>query len=283
MKKLLLLFVGATMLVACNGNQTKEDALKKQNDSLLAVLSTKGTELDDVMSSFSEIQDGFNKINEAEGRVDLNKKTAENASNAEKIKEDMRFIQETMATNRQKIEELTQRLNKSNHASAQLKKMLANLQSQLDEKTAQLESLQKELEAKNVRIAELDDAVAGLNTDVNNLQSENESKSKTVAAQDKALNMAWFVYGTKSELKDQKILQKGEVLKTGDFNKDYFTEIDIRTDKEIKLYSKGAKLLTSHPAGSYTLVKDAKGQYILKITDPNQFWSVSRYLVIQVK
>ena len=161
--------------------------------------------------------------------------------------------------------------------------MLANLQSQLDEKTAQLESLQKELEAKNVRIAELDDAVAGLNTDVNNLQSDNESKSKTVAAQDKALNTAWFVYGTKSELKDQKIIQKGEVLKTGDFNKDYFTEIDIRTDKEIKLYSKGAKLLTSHPAGSYTLVKDAKGQYILKITDPNQFWSVSRYLVIQVK
>ena len=283
MKKLLLLFVGATMLVACNGNQTKEDALKKQNDSLLAALSTKGTELNDVMSSFSEIQDGFNKINEAQGRVDLNKKTAENASNVEKIKEDMRFIQETMATNRQKIEELTRRLNKSNHASAQLKKMLANLQSQLDEKTAQLESLQKELEAKNVRIAELDDAVSGLNTDVNNLQSENESKSKTVAAQDKALNTAWFVYGTKSELKDQKILQKGEVLKTGDFNKDYFTEIDIRTDKEIKLYSKSARLLTNHPAGSYTLVKDAKGQYILKIMDPSQFWSVSRYLVIQVK
>jgi len=283
MKKLLLLFVGATMLVACNGNQAKDDALKKQNDSLLAALSTKGTKLNDVMSSFSEIQDGFNKINEAQGRVDLNKKTAENASNVEKIKEDMRFIQETMATNRQKIEELTQRLNKSNHASAQLKKMLANLQSQLDEKTAQLESLQKELEAKNVRIAELDDAVSGLNTDVNNLQSENESKSKTVAAQDKALNTAWFVYGTKSELKDQKILQKGEVLKTGDFNKDYFTEIDIRTDKEIKLYSKSAKLLTNHPAGSYTLVKDAKGQYILKIMDPSQFWSVSRYLVIQVK
>lgn len=283
MKKLLLVFVGTAMLVACNGNQTKEDALKKQNDSLLAVLSTKGTELDDVMSSFSEIQEGFNKINEAEGRVDLNKKTAENASNVQKIKDDMKFIQETMAANRQKIEELTKRLNNSNHASAQLKKMLANLQAQLDEKSAQIESLQKELEAKNVRIAELDDAVSGLNTDVSNLQTENESKAKTVAAQDKALNTAWFVYGTKSELKDQKILMKGEVLKTGDYNKDYFTEIDIRTDKEIKLYSKSAKVLTNHPAGSYSLVKDAKGQYILKIANPNQFWSVSRYLVIQVR
>ena len=105
----------------------------------------------------------------------------------------------------------------------------------------------------------------------------------TVASQDKALNAAWFVFGTKSELKDQKILEKGDVLKSADFNKDYFTQIDIRTDKEIKLYSKRAELLTTHPVGSYELVKDAKGQLTLKITNPTEFWSVSRYLVIQVK
>ena len=73
------------------------------------------------------------------------------------------------------------------------------------------------------------------------------------------------------------------MLNNDDFNKDYFTQIDIRTDKEIKLYSKRAELLTTHPAGSYELVKDAKGQLTLKITNPSQFWSVSRYLVIQVK
>ena len=72
-------------------------------------------------------------------------------------------------------------------------------------------------------------------------------------------------------------------MKDNDFNKDYFTQIDIRTDKEIKLFSKSAKLLTTHPEGSYTLAKDAKGQYILKITNPNEFWSVSRYLVVLVK
>lgn len=35
--------------------------------------------------------------------------------------------------------------------------------------------------------------------------------------------------------------------------------------------------------GSYELVKDDKGQLTLKITNPAEFWSVSRYLVIQVK
>ena len=89
-------------------------------------------------------------------------------------------------------------------------------------------------------------------------------------------------------MKDQKIitkkfLQKTKVLEDDDFNKNYFTQIDIRTDKEIKLYSKEAKLLTAHPEGTYELKKDDKGQLTLVITNPNKFWSVSRYLVIEVK
>jgi len=129
----------------------------------------------------------------------------------------------------------------------------------------------------------LDAAVTGLTADKESLAAENEAKAKTVAEQDKAINSAWFVFGTKSELKSQKILEKGDVLKSADFNKDYFTQIDIRTTKEIKLYSKRADLLTTHPAKSYELVKDDKGQLTLKITNPKEFWSVSKYLVIQVK
>ena len=107
--------------------------------------------------------------------------------------------------------------------------------------------------------------------------------------QEKALNTAWFVFGTKKELKDQNILtntglfQKKQVLKDSDINKDYFTQVDIRTTKEIKLYSKSADVLTTHPAGSYALEKDDKDQLVLKISNPKDFWSVSRYLVIQVK
>ena len=67
------------------------------------------------------------------------------------------------------------------------------------------------------------------------------------------------------------------------FNKSYFTKIDIRVDKEIKLYSRSAEVLTAHPANSYTLQRDANKQYILRITNPEQFWSTSKYLVVLVK
>jgi ABC-type Zn uptake system ZnuABC Zn-binding protein ZnuA len=90
------------------------------------------------------------------------------------------------------------------------------------------------------------------------------------------------VFGTKKELKEQNILKDGKVLQQN-FNKDYFTKIDIRVDKEIKLYSRDAEMLTAHPASSYTLQRDANKQYVLRITNPEQFWSTSKYLVVLVK
>ena len=235
------------------------------------------------MGSFNEIQEGFREINEAENRVDLQGGTLESQSSADKIKEDIRFISDKLKSNREQIAKLEEQLKNSNYQSAQLRKAIKNLTAELNAKQQQIETLQAELASKNIRIAELDEAVMDLNKNVDELSAENEAKAKTVEAQDKALNTAWYVFGTKSELKDQKILKRGDVLKDNEFNKDYFTQIDIRKDKEIKLYSKRAELLTTHPVGSYELVKDDKNQLTLKITNPSAFWSVSRYLVIQVR
>ena len=287
MKKLISLSVCVVMLSSC-GNLTQNETLKAENDSLSIALANRDAELDNIMAAFNEVQEGFRLINEAENRVDLQSGALEGTSASQKIKDDILFISEKLKSNREQIAKLEEQLKNSKYNSAQLKKAIANLNEELQAKTQQIETLQTELASKNIRIAELDDAVAGLTQNVADLVAENEVKSATVASQDKALNTAWFVFGTKSELKEQKIieskfLQKTKVLSDADFNKDYFTQIDIRTDKEIKLYSKDADLLTTHPIGSYELVKDDKGQLTLKITKPAQFWSVSRYLVILVK
>ena len=280
MKKILFLLVGVALLSSC-GEMQRNKNLKAENDSLNVALAERDAELEGIMEAFNEVQEGFRLINEAENRVDLQSGSVEGASAAQKIREDIRFITEKLQSNRDRIAELEKQLDNSKYASAQLKEELAA-------KTQQIETLQTELASKNIRIAELDDAVAGLSQHVSDLVAENKAKDAMVASQDKALNTAWFVFGTSSELKDQKIitkkfLQKTKVLEDDDFNKNYFTQIDIRTDKEIKLYSKEAKLLTAHPEGTYELKKDDKGQLTLVITNPNKFWSVSRYLVIEVK
>ena len=287
MKKILFLLVGVALLSSC-GEMQRNKSLKAENDSLNLALAERDAELEGIMEAFNEVQEGFRLINEAENRVDLNNSSREGATAAQKIREDIHFITEKLQDNRNRIAELEEQLKNSKYASSQLKKAITNLKEELAAKTQQIETLQIELASKNIRIAELDDAVAGLNQNVADLTAENKAKEAMVASQDKALNVAWFVFGTSSELKDQKIiskkfLQKTKVLEDDDFNKDYFTQIDIRTDKEIKLYSKEAKLLTAHPEGTYELKKDDKGQLTLVITNPNKFWSVSRYLVIEVK
>ena len=291
MKKLAVLFVCAAMLASCDGFKGGSKDLKAENDSLLMELNQRNAELDDMMGTFNEVQEGFRKINAAESRVDLQRGTiTENSASAkQQIASDIEFISKQMEENKAQIAKLQAQLKNSSYNSAQMKKAVAALTAELNAKQQRIEELQTELASKNIRIQELDAAVTGLSTEKEELTAENEAKAQTVAEQDKALNTAWFVFGTKKELKDQKILtntglfKKGQVLKDSDINKDYFTQVDIRTTKEIKLYSKDADILTTHPAGSYALEKDDKGQLTLKITNPKDFWSVSKYLVIQVK
>ena len=292
MKKLAVLIVCAAVMASCDSFcGGSKDHLKAENDSLLMELTQRNAELDEMMGTFNDISEGFRQINAAESRVDLQRgAVAEGSLNAkQQIASDIEFIRKQMEENKEQIAKLQAMLKNSKTNSSQLKKAVESLTQELNAKTQRIEELQAELASKNIRIQELDAAVTDLNAVKSELTAENEAKAKTVAEQDKALNTAWFVFGTKKELKDQKILsgsglfKKGSVLKDGDINKDYFTQIDIRTTKEIKLYSKDADVLTTHPTGSYALEKDDKGLLTLRITNPKEFWSVSKYLVIQVK
>ena len=234
-----------------------------------------------MMATMNDIQEGFRAINEAEQRVTI-ASNGEGVSEAESIRENMQFIQERMQQNRELISKLRNQLRQSSVKADQLRRTLENLTQQLTEKDNQLRQLQAELEAKDVQIGELNQQVSTLSSNVSNLKEESTQKSQTINSQDKQLNTAWFVYGTKKELKAQHIIEDGKVLRSN-FNRDYFTKIDIRVDKEIRLYSRSAKILTAHPQSSYTLLQDANKQYILRITNPQLFWSASKYLVVLVK
>lgn len=284
MKKLLFLAIGLTLItfMGCKEDRKVADVAGfSQNDSLQKIIAQKDNEINDIMETFNQIEAGFKEINEAENRVSL-MKDGEGANRRQQLVENVQFISATMKENRTLIEKLRRQLRESSVKSDNLKKTIENLVAELEEKDNQLQQLRAELDAKNIHIAELDQTISGLNDNVTNLQTESSQKSATIQAQDKQLNTAWFVFGTKKELKEQRIIDGDRVLESN-FNKSYFTKIDIRVEKEINLYSKYAKILTMHPSDSYTLEKDANKQYVLRITNPQIFWSTSKYLVILVK
>ena len=282
MKKVMLLGLCLAAMAACKEEKAKTDsALVQQRDSLTQIIAQKDNEIDDMMSTMNEIEEGFREISEAENRVSI-AKDGEGANKQQRIRENIQFIQQTMKQNRELINKLRQQLRESSFKGEQFKRAIENLAQQLEEKDRQIQQLRAELDAKDIHISELDESIANLNTDVSNLTAESSRKSETINAQDKELNTAWFVFGTKNELKEQNIYVKGKVLQSN-FNKEYFTKIDIRIDKEIKLYSRSAEMLTAHPSNSYTLQRDANKQYVLRITNPQLFWSTSKYLVVLVK
>jgi len=284
MKKIVLsLSAFVLMLSGCSQktDNTKELAFMQQRDSLESIIQQKDNEINDIMGTMNDIEAGFRAINEAEQRVSVARQV-EGASSTERIRENMQYIQQAMQQNRELINKLRNQLRQGTVRSDQLRVTVDNLTRQMEEKDAQVRQLQAELQAKDVQIGELTEKVEDLSNNVNTLREETTQKSQTISAQDKQLNTAWFVYGTKSELKEQHIIQDGKVLQSN-FNRDYFTKIDIRVDKEIRLYSRSAKLLTTHPASSYTLEQDAQKQYVLRIQNPQLFWSTSKYLVVLVK
>ena len=283
MKKLFLVAcVAAFCLTGCNNGKNDSAAQNTaQADSLNGIIAQKDSEINDLMGTLNEIEEGFQQISEAEHRVSL-AKDGEGVNKKQKLKEDILFIADRMKQNRELIAKLQKQLANGTLKGAQLQKTIEGLQKQLEEKDAQLQTLREELDKKDIHIAALDETVNNLNTKTNRLTAESNQKTETINAQDKQIHTAWYVFGTKKELKEQSIIQDGKVM-TGNFNKNYFTKVDIRNLSEIKLYSKSAKLLTTHPSSSYSLVRDANKQYTLRITNSQIFWSTSKYLVVLVK
>lgn len=282
MKKILFLALGAVVVVACKqqGPKTEELLLAQQSDSLNRIIQQKDNEINDMMATFNEIEEGFRVINAAQDRVTL-AKDGEGANRTQRIRDNIAQIQQTMQHNRELINKLKNQLRQSSVKGDELRKTIESLIQQMEEKDKEITQLRNDLQTRDIRLAELGNEVADLTVETSMQKAEISQKTETISAQDKQLNTGWFVFGTKSELKEQHIIENGKVLQSN-FNRDYFTKIDIRVDKEIKLYSRSAKLLTAHPSSSYTLNRDASKQYVLRITNPQLFWSTSKYLVIQV-
>ena len=206
MKKLFFMVCCAALLMTgCkDGKNAPGLASVQQTDSLNDVIAQKDSEINEMMGTLNDIEEGFRLINEAENRVAL-LKNGEGTSKKQNLKENIQFIAERMKQNRELIAKLQKQLESSTLKGGQLKKTIENLTAQLEEKDKQLLALREELDKKDIHISELDETIGNLNTNVSNLSADNQQKAETINAQDKQLNTAWYVFGTKKELKGQHI------------------------------------------------------------------------------
>ena len=292
MKKSLFLVIPALLaLVACGGNASKGGStLQQENDSLRQANAEIRNYYEEIVSYMTEIDADMQAIKAAENFVvEQRNDTGDiTASTQSRIKADIELMSNTLQRNRERIAELEKKLNSSYANSSALKKAIEQLKTQIAEKDSLIVGLQESLARRDVRIAELDAAVSNLSTQVADLSDIRAKQENVIASQDAALNEVYYVYAYTDALRENNILTKGglfsksEVMK-GDFNKDFFTKADKRALQSIFLESKKVKVCTSHPVGSYEIVKDGEGFSTLNILDPDKFWATSRYLVVELK
>jgi len=281
MEKWVLFLLMCIAFVGCNYKSNAYKTLEQEKDSLLLEEQKKSAEIKQMMAVMNMIEDNFSKIKEAENYVTFQTTQEQITEDSmDRIVQDIDLISNTLLDNKNQIASLKKQLSTSKSASIEMKRMIERLNSKVEEHVGTITQMQEQLALKDIRIQELDNLVLSLNDTVSILKGSVTEKESKIVMQDERINKVWFVFGTRKELRDQDIYTRNGLLEEG-FNKDYFLEADARTLNEISLYSKKAKLLTNHPVSSYEFER-IDDFLVLKITNPDKFWEISHYLVIEV-
>lgn len=271
------LVVALLMLTACGKNSKQEEERQKE----LTELQTLRTQVAEQDSLINLVIQNFAQIQQLEGMITLDSNSEVPQSQRAKIEDNMRLINEKLEQNRQTIEQLNKKLSQSGAANSSLQRTIKTLQDQLNTKNAEILDLTEELKRKNYAIGVLDSMVTGLSNNVEDLSKTSAAQQAELERQDAALNTVRYCIGTSRDLKDMNILRNGEVVTEG-YQSDYFTQIDLRRVTSIPVYAKKAELKTKHPKSSYRLVKGEDKMLTLEITNPQEFWSLSKILVVQI-
>lgn len=283
MKKLFYLIALLPFALGCGGNKqagilSAEDSLKAVSGGQQVRIHNQDSSMQSFIRGFNEIQDNLDIIKEKEKIVTATGKDPEmRKTKQEQIVADIQSIYDIMNKNKQRLAAMRTKLKDSNKKNDELEKFITRLTNDIETKDAQINDLKTQLEKLNVEMS-------ALNTNYQEVTQESAVKTEK-------LNTAYYALGTSKELIKNGVLTKeggfigmGKTQKMkNDFNKDYFTKVDASVTNEIILGAKKAKLITSHPSSSYKIEgADGKAEKII-ITNVEDFWSASKYLVVVVE
>lgn len=275
--------IGSAFFTSCGtgideAEKAREDSLKNANQNLSGQVVAKDSAIFGFIRAFNEIQDNLDVIKDKEKLLTTSSQTGELDQNQkDKIIGDIQSIYDLMVKNKQKLSSMNKKLKKANLRISEFETMIERLNNQIAEKDVEISELKNQLEKLNIELSEV-----ALNY---------EAAQEMLEEKTEKLNKAFYAFGTSKELIKQGVLTKeggfigigkAEKLKD-DFNKSYFTQIDATETTSIPLACKKAKLVTTHPTGSYKIEGPEGKVEKLTISNSEEFWSASKYLVVVVE
>jgi predicted nucleic acid-binding Zn-ribbon protein len=280
----IVVFAVLTLAVACGPDYKAEvDRMMHERDSLLSCFDAKDSTINGYMADIMNIQmslDSLTMQEEMLRKSDGNDPEA-TADMKSRFQNSMQAIRSMIADNKSKLATLQSRIKKSNIKIAELENLINGLNMQIAEKDSNLLAM-------NEKVTVLNGTITTMQGSMDTMKMDIASKVTEISEKTTKLHTAYYTIGTYKQLRDKKILAKqGGFLGLGksksmvpDFNKDGFTQIDYTATNSIAIDTKNAKLVSTHPTGSYTLTRENNVIKGIQITDPENFWKASKYLVV---
>lgn len=231
--------------------------------------------INELFGTMNRISENLRTIRTKQGQLGAPGGGSEGGDAEQRIMEDIQSIDALLAENRTLIGQLRERSKASANNLVELERTVTELERNMSEKDEEIATIKEQLASTNSSLATLIEMY--------------RDKSQLADMQRNELNTAWYAVGTARELRDNGVLSKeggvigiGGVnkLNTQDLAKGYFSKVDVTKTTSIPVVAKKAKLVTTHPEGSYRFENGAEK---LTITDPDAFWSISKYLVVVVE
>ena len=291
MKNLIVLIFGLVFFASCHNYKKDAEQLVQVRDSLKMEAAIKDSAIVDFLSDFNEIQANLDSIKKMEKLVTVQAETRElNNGQKDRILEDITLLNDLLQKNKALTASLQKKLNSSNYKIGQLEGTITELQQMLNNLEKQVQEKDTEIMALNDKVGKLNSNINVLNQKIDEIEAASTEKSNVIESQVNLMNTAYFAFGSSKELKENGVIEKsGGFIGIGrtsvipkNFNRDYFTKLDIRAFDFLPLMVKKAKVISVHPADSYH-ISGVKTADTLFIDNKEQFWKASKYLVVETE
>jgi len=259
--------------------------METQKVSFTEKLTSRDSSIGEWVTTFGEIEKNIALIKEKEHIISTNSSTGElSRNNKQQILDDIKYINTLIEQNKKKIASLNSQLTKSGGTIKGLQTTITGLEASVKQSESDIADLKATLVTKKFEIEQL-------STEKTELQGTIVQKDEKINTQTYEMNKAFLASGTYKQLKAKGLLTKeGGFIGLGktktlaaNLPDSSFKQIDITVMKSIPVNSKSAKLIPEHPANSYKFIRDKdKKIESIEITDPAQFWKISKYAVVEL-
>lgn len=255
-----------------------------------------------VLATYDRIEKNLASIRESENMISKDFSSPEynsNLSPEDRIQNEINYIRNLIDENNSLIASLNNQIDIKNARIEGYEKNIRDYQAkvtgfqqQLDQLVAEKELLKKDLD-NTIRVKEqLATQVVHLDSTVTEKNGVIADQQQQITDRELALHTAYYRVDNYRNLRDQEILEKeGGVLGinrvtslSDNLDNGLFAKIDTREVTKIPIAARRWEIVTGQDPSSYEVVYDMnKETEWLNITDPEKFWSKSKYLVVVVR